>query len=106
MKHFIIDAADMGWTKAFQPQLGIAGNVPVNQDWWMDFEMRFYNAGTSDKKKKLVSIYNNNGVLLKNISIKTASQTETLDFQHLSRGIYVVKALCNEESSEQRILRN
>lgn len=45
-----IDVAEMGWKKAFQPQLGIAGNVPANQDWWMDFEMRFYNAGTSQSK--------------------------------------------------------
>ncbi|MGZ5220935.1 MAG: T9SS type A sorting domain-containing protein, partial [Chitinophagaceae bacterium] len=57
-------------------------------------------------KTVLVSIYNSNGALLKNMSIKTASQTETLDFQHFSRGIYVVKAQCNDESSEQRILRN
>jgi len=46
-----IDVPNMGWAKAFQPQLGIAGNVPANQDWWMDFEMSFYNAGTNDKKK-------------------------------------------------------
>ena len=47
-----IDVADMGWKKAFQPQLGIQGNVPANQDWWMDFEMSFFEAG-SDKKKKI-----------------------------------------------------
>ncbi|HVF81274.1 MAG TPA: T9SS type A sorting domain-containing protein [Flavisolibacter sp.] len=46
-----IDVADMGFTKAFQPQLGIAGNVPANQDWWMDFEMCFLKAGTTDKQK-------------------------------------------------------
>ncbi|HEY0039397.1 MAG TPA: T9SS type A sorting domain-containing protein [Flavisolibacter sp.] len=46
-----IDVAEMGWTKAFQPQLGIQGNVPANQDWWMDFEMAFFKAGTTEKKK-------------------------------------------------------
>lgn len=46
-----IDVQDMGWTKAFQPQLGIQGNVPANLDWWMDFEMCFYKAGTTEKKK-------------------------------------------------------
>lgn len=46
-----IDVSNMGWTKAFQPQLGIPGNVAANQDWWMDFEMRFYKAGTDEKKK-------------------------------------------------------
>ncbi|MDB5206280.1 MAG: hypothetical protein JWR72_1355 [Flavisolibacter sp.] len=47
-----IDVANMGFTKAFQPQLGITGNVPANQNWWMDFEMCFYETGT-DKKKKI-----------------------------------------------------
>lgn len=46
-----IDVADMGWTKAFQPQVGIAGNVPANQDWWMEFQMKFLQAGTNNKKK-------------------------------------------------------
>lgn len=46
-----IDVSDKGWTKAFQPQLGIAGNVPANQNWWMEFEMSFFKTGTNDKKK-------------------------------------------------------
>lgn len=46
-----IDVKDMGWNKAFQPQLGIPGYVPCGQNWWMDFEMRFYYANTMDKKK-------------------------------------------------------
>ena len=46
-----IDVANLGWNKAFQPQLGIQGNVPANQDWWMDFEMHFYKAGTNNKNK-------------------------------------------------------
>lgn len=46
-----IDVENMGWKKAFQPQLGIAGNVPAYKDWWMDFEMRFYKAGTTENKK-------------------------------------------------------
>jgi hypothetical protein len=46
-----IDTAGIGWNKAFQPQFGIPGNVPAYQNWWMDFEMRFYVAGTTTKKK-------------------------------------------------------
>lgn len=46
-----IDVSNLGWTKAFQPQLGIPGNVAANQDWWMDFEMCFYKAGTDNKAK-------------------------------------------------------
>lgn len=45
-----IDVSNLGWNKAFQPQLGIQGNVPANKNWWMDFEMRFYNAGTTTKR--------------------------------------------------------
>ena len=46
-----IDVENMGWKKAFQPQFGIPGNVPANQNWWMDFEIRFYKAGTTNKQK-------------------------------------------------------
>jgi hypothetical protein len=46
-----IDVSNTGWPKAFQPQFGIQGNVPSYQDWWMDFEMAFYEAGTNKKKK-------------------------------------------------------
>lgn len=46
-----IDVSDMGWNKAFQPQLGIQGNVPAYQDWWMEFQVRFYKAGTNNKTK-------------------------------------------------------
>lgn len=45
-----IDTATLGWPKAFQPVLGIPGSVPTNQNWWMDFEMRFYKAGTNNKE--------------------------------------------------------
>lgn len=46
-----IDVSNMGWNKAFQPQLGIPGNVAPGQNWWMEFEMKFLKAGTDDKKK-------------------------------------------------------
>ncbi|HVG13246.1 MAG TPA: T9SS type A sorting domain-containing protein [Flavisolibacter sp.] len=46
-----IDLAGYGWGKALQPQLGIAGNVAANQNWWMNFEMKFLKAGTDSKKK-------------------------------------------------------
>jgi hypothetical protein len=46
-----IDVPNMGWNKAFQPQLGIGGNVSPNQNWWIEFQMSFYQAGTNNKKK-------------------------------------------------------
>jgi hypothetical protein len=57
-------------------------------------------------KPVLVSVYNSTGVQVKTISIRTASQTESLDVQSLPKGIYVVKLQCGEESSEQRIVKN
>lgn len=46
-----IDVSNLGWNKAFQPQLGISGNVPAYQNWWMEFEMRFVDAGTTNDTK-------------------------------------------------------
>lgn len=41
-----IDVNDMGWSKAFQPQLGRTGNITGVADWWMDFEIEFVKSGT------------------------------------------------------------
>lgn len=42
--------AGLGYDKAFQPTLGIAGTAPANSTWWMSFKMTFYKAGTNNKK--------------------------------------------------------
>jgi hypothetical protein len=57
-------------------------------------------------KPVIISLYSSAGVLVKNIAVKAASQTETLDLNQLPRGMYVVKAQCGDEWAEQRILRN
>ena len=46
-----IDNAVFGWPKAFQPEFGLAGNVPPNQNWYIDFEVTFYAAGTNTRLK-------------------------------------------------------
>jgi len=46
-----IDDAVNGWNKALQPTVGISGDVAPGQTWWMEFEVHFYDAGTSNKKK-------------------------------------------------------
>lgn len=43
-----IDLATMGWSKAFQPQFGLPGYVNPNQNWFIDFELKFYQAGTNN----------------------------------------------------------
>lgn len=46
-----IDNSTFGWDKAFQPEFGLAGLVQPNQNWYIDFEMKFYKAGTTTKQK-------------------------------------------------------
>ncbi len=46
-----IDVTSFGWDKALQPELGIAGNVPANHSWWVEFELTFFEAGKNKKKK-------------------------------------------------------
>jgi hypothetical protein len=46
-----IDSTGIGWNKAFQPVVGIPGTVGANQEWWMDFRIEFYEAGTNTKKR-------------------------------------------------------
>ncbi len=46
-----IDNSTLGWGKAFQPEFGLAGVVPANQNWYIDFEMTFFEAGKNKKVK-------------------------------------------------------
>ena len=49
-KQFFNRMSETGWNKAFQPQIGIAGGVVSGvQDWWVEFEISFVNAATSDQ---------------------------------------------------------
>ncbi|HEY2720649.1 MAG TPA: T9SS type A sorting domain-containing protein [Chitinophagaceae bacterium] len=45
------DVTNTGWDKAFQPQVGIPGGIPANSYAWMEFDMKFYRAGTSQFAK-------------------------------------------------------
>ena len=40
-----IDVTSTGWDKAFQPQLGKNGTVAANSNYWVEFDITFYNAG-------------------------------------------------------------
>jgi hypothetical protein len=45
-----IDVTSTGWSKAFQPQIGINGGiVSGTKDWWIEFEISFVKTGTSVK---------------------------------------------------------
>ena len=45
-----IDNTSFGWDKAFQPEFGM-NPVKANQNWYIDFELTFLEAGTTNKKK-------------------------------------------------------
>lgn len=50
-----IDTSGVGWSKAFQPALGIPGTTAKYQNWWMEFQLRFYvsNSNTYNKLQSL-----------------------------------------------------
>lgn len=45
-----IDNSSFGFDKAFQPEFGM-NPVKKNQNWYIDFELTFWNAGTTAKRK-------------------------------------------------------
>lgn len=45
-----IDKTGVGWDKALQPELGIPGTISSNQNWWAEFRIVFYKAGTNERK--------------------------------------------------------
>ena len=53
-----IDMTSFGFDKALQPELGIPGTAPANANWWVDFEITFFQTGytTNNKKVELKSI--------------------------------------------------
>ncbi len=43
--------AGMGFDKSFQPVIGMPGTAPANTNWWMKFNIAFFEAGTNKKAK-------------------------------------------------------
>ncbi len=46
-----VDNSALGWPKAFQPEFGLSGTVKPWQNWYIDFELTFYEAGTNKKRR-------------------------------------------------------
>lgn len=53
-----IDITGSGWDKAFQPQIGKTGTVAANSNYWVEFDITFYDAGytTANHKVQLQNI--------------------------------------------------
>jgi Secretion system C-terminal sorting domain len=45
-----VDLSTLGWDKAFQPNFGLAGLVAPYQNWYIDFELTFFKAGTNKQQ--------------------------------------------------------
>lgn len=56
-------------------------------------------------KKVQYEIFGSNGNLVQKQVKQNSSQTETLDMRSLSSGVYVLRVICNNEVSTQRIVK-
>jgi hypothetical protein len=57
-------------------------------------------------KNVMVELVNSTGLTVQKVRAQTASQTETLQLQALSKGFYVIKASHNNEVLYQQIIKN
>ncbi|MGZ5286290.1 MAG: T9SS type A sorting domain-containing protein [Flavisolibacter sp.] len=57
-------------------------------------------------KPVMIELYSANGVRIQAIQLGSASQTETLQMSRQAKGVYLVKAICNDETAEQRVIKN
>ncbi len=53
-----------------------------------------------------IELYSSNGVRVQNVQVGSASQTETMMISKISKGFYLIKAICNGEVAQQRIIKN
>jgi hypothetical protein len=68
-------------------------------------ELRVTVPATWQNKQVSYEVYNLNGYMIKRVTNKNASQTETLNVKELGTGTYVVKAYTQDETSSQQIVK-
>lgn len=68
-------------------------------------ELRVTVPANWQNKQVSYEVYNLNGYMIKRITNKNASQTETLNVQELGTGTYVVKAYTKDETASQQIVK-
>jgi hypothetical protein len=95
-----IDNTSFGWGKAFQPEFGMNTVLPF-QNWYIDFEMTFLEAGTTNRKKAdrftLTSLdVDGDGVNVKEYAImeKASSVTYSTASYLLKGGTATVPTCC------------
>lgn len=57
-------------------------------------------------KSITLAVFNTAGIQVQNVYVPQASQTESLSFSTVAKGIYVVKAQCNGQWLEQRVIKD
>ncbi len=68
-------------------------------------ELRITIPATWQSKKVLYEVFNSNGQIMIRNEIASSSQTETINVNRLAPGFYIVKASCNSEVAQQKIIR-
>ncbi len=68
-------------------------------------ELRVTIPSTWQDKKVSYELYNGYGQLSKRIEEGSGSQTETINVSNLAKGMYVVKVICEGQSSQQKIIK-
>ncbi|RYF77995.1 MAG: T9SS type A sorting domain-containing protein, partial [Chitinophagaceae bacterium] len=57
-------------------------------------------------KPVMLQLYTSNGTIAKSMQLGSAGQTETMTLNGLTKGLYIVKAVCGEETAQQRVVKN
>lgn len=57
-------------------------------------------------KAVMFELYSVNGIKMQSIQLSNASQTEAMQIGNLSKGFYLVKATCDNQVAQQRIVKN
>jgi hypothetical protein len=68
-------------------------------------ELRITVPAAWQNKKVTFEILNVNGQVIKKVESANSSQTETIDVSRLASGFYLVRATCNNESAQQKIIK-
>jgi hypothetical protein len=57
-------------------------------------------------KAVMFEVFSQTGQMIKDRSVSSSSQTETLNLNDLSKGIYFIKANCGPQVSTEKIIKN
>ena len=98
-----IDVTEFGWNKAFQPQIGISGGiVSGTKDWWVEFEISFLKAGTSESVD--VSEFNLTSLDVDGDGLTIREYVELYDASsyYFEGGTELVNSLLEEEDDKSK----